>query len=131
MAEPNPKAEAEQPGWTRLATRTGRYEYQFQGHLPTVRNGRYEEARDYQFLVTDEERWLYRIPVRVARAAEEEIERQPGGAGALEATVWIAEAQLRAGLEKFRPRSNASFEELDTCFAVDQVRACELRGGKS
>ncbi len=130
MAEPNHPAGAAQAGWTRLVTRTGRYEYQFQGHVPTVRQGRYEDARDFQFLVMDEERWLYRIPVRVASAAEEEIQKQPGGASTLEETLWIAEAQLRAGLEKLRPRSNASFEELDACFAVDSARARELGGGR-
>ena len=51
-----------QPGWTRLLTATGRYDYQFQGEMPTVRGGQYEEARDYQFLVPDDEGWLYKLP---------------------------------------------------------------------
>src|SRR5262249_31625610 len=37
-------AEPSQPGWTRVVTRTGRYEYQFQGRVPAVRKGQYEEA---------------------------------------------------------------------------------------
>ncbi len=51
-----------QPGWTRLRTATSRYDYQFQGEMPTLRGGQYEEARDYQFLVPDDEGWLYKIP---------------------------------------------------------------------
>jgi len=113
-----------QPGWTRLITRTGRYEYQFQGRVPAVRNGRYEEARDYQFLVMDEEGWLYRIPVRLATAAEAEL-GEAGGAMALQ----IAEVQLRAGLENYRPKQNAPYAELDGYFAVDAARARELAAG--
>ncbi len=48
-------AEVIQPGWARLRTATGRYEYQFQGEMPSVRGGQYEDARDYQFLVLDDE----------------------------------------------------------------------------
>jgi hypothetical protein len=42
----NEMTEFSQPGWTRLRTATGRYEYQFQGEMPTVRAGQYEDARD-------------------------------------------------------------------------------------
>src|SRR6266446_2207222 len=88
--------ESTQPGWTRLHTATGRYEYQFQGEMPTVRGGQYEEARDYQFLVLDDEGWLYKIPVRLAAEAAVEL--------AAEAMLLrVAEAQLRAGLETYRP----------------------------
>ncbi len=114
-------SEPAQPGWTRLTTRTGRYEYQFQGRVPAVRNGQYEDARDYQFLVMDEERWLYRIPVRLAAAAEAEL-----GKGSEAASVRVAEAQLRAGLENYRPRQNAPYGELDGYFGVDAARAREL-----
>src|SRR3974390_1076136 len=58
-------AEVGQPGWTCLRTATGRYEYQFQGEMPTVRGGQYENARDFQFLVLDDEGVLYKIPVRL------------------------------------------------------------------
>lgn len=97
-----------QPGWTRLVTATGRYEYQFQGSGPAVRAGRYLEARDFQFLVMDEEGWLYRIPVCVAAAIAENPD----------AGRQRAEAQLRAGLERVRPRPNAPYAELDAVFAV-------------
>lgn len=135
--------EASQPGWTRLLTRTGRYEYQFQGRVPAVRNGHYEEASDYQFLVMDEEGWLYKIPVRLAAAAEAELqknieaskaappvaekeasERKPAATPAE-----ISAAQLRAGLDRFRPRQNAPYTELDSYFAVDAARARELAEG--
>jgi hypothetical protein len=125
-----------QTGWTRVTTRTGRYEYQFQGHMPAVRNGRYEDASDYQFLVMDEEGWLYRIPVRLAAAAEVELEQsgKANAAGPLEqgtqlsgvTPLRIVEAQLRAGLEGYRPRQNAPYAELDGYFAVDAARAREL-----
>ena len=59
-------AEATQHGWTRLRTATGRYEYQFQGEMPSVRSGQYEAARDYQFLILDDEGLLYKIPVRLS-----------------------------------------------------------------
>jgi len=115
-------------GWTRIATRTGRYEYQFQGGVPTVRNAQYEDAKDYQFLVIDEEGWLYRIPVRVAASAEAELEKDSGANAAATSSgvLPIAETQLRAGLENYRPRQNASYAELDGYFALDLTRAREL-----
>ena len=121
----------EQTGWTRLLTRTGRYEYQFQGRVPAVRSGRYEDARDYQFLVMDEERWLYRIPVRFAADAEAEVQKSASSTGPQERSgfsqaVRVAEAQLRTGLENYRPRQNAPYEELDIYFAVDAARGREL-----
>jgi hypothetical protein len=138
-------SEVAQTGWTRIFTRTGRYEYQFQGRSPTVRNGQYEEAADFQFLVMDEERWLYKIPVRMAAAALEEInnaqeagslsapnppaspsERSPASASPAQVAARIAEAQLRAGLEEFRPRQNTPYAELDSYFAVDAERARQL-----
>jgi hypothetical protein len=111
--------EVTQPGWTRLRTATGRYEYQFQGEMPTVRGGQYEEARDYQFLVLDDEGWLYKIPVRLADEAASEL---TSGAVRLR----VAEAQLRAGLETYRPHQGAPYPEMDAQFALDAVRAREL-----
>jgi hypothetical protein len=111
--------EVAQPGWTRLRTPTGRYEYQFQGEMPTVRGGQYEEARDYQFLVLDDEGWLYKIPVRLADEAASEL-----SAGALR--LRVAEAQLRAGLETYRPHQGAPYPEMDAQFALSADRAREL-----
>ena len=117
-----------QSGWTRINTPTGRYEYQFQGKVPTVRNANYEDATDYQFLVMDVDGWLYRIPVRVA--AEAEAVLQESGKAEIAAEVMqLAEAQLRAGLREFAPRQNAPYDELVRYFCVDAVRAREwLRG---
>ena len=111
--------EATQPGWTQLRTATGRYEYQFQGEMPTVRGGQYEDARDYQFLVLDDEGWLYKIPVRLESEAAEEL---AGDATRLR----VAEAQLRAGLETYRPHQGAPYPEMDAQFALNAVRAREL-----
>jgi hypothetical protein len=111
--------EVTQPGWTRLRTATGRYEYQFQGEMPTVRGGQYEKARDYQFLVLDDEGWLYKIPVRLADEAASEL-----SAGALR--LRVAEAQLRAGLETYRPHQGAPYPEMDAQFALNADRAREL-----
>lgn len=97
-----------QYGWTKLITTTGRYEYQFQGTGPAVRAGKYLAALDFQFLVLDEEGWLYRIPVRIPE----------GMAPNLEDSLQRAEARLRAGLETYRPRLNAPYEELDQHFAL-------------
>jgi len=114
-------------GWTRIGTPAGRYEYQFQGRTPAVRQGRYEDATDYQFLLLDAEGWLYRIPVRVAAEAETELKRAGSSEGSeFVEVVRVAAAQLRAGLQKFQPRQNAPFEELDQFFAVDVARAREL-----
>ena len=110
----------EQGGWTKVLTPHGRYEYQFQGSGPSVRNGQYQDARDYQFLVMDEEGWLYRIPVRVAADAVREVTVP-------EEVIALAAAQLRAGLDAFRPRQNAPFSELDLHFALDLARARALR----
>ena len=122
-------------GWTRVITPTGSYEYQFQGRGPAVRSGQYENAHDYNFLVMDAEGWLYRIPVRVAAEVEEQLQKNRGPeAPALpeqetfRETLPIAEAQLRAGLEKFKPRSGAPYQELDRYFAVDASRANEWKG---
>jgi hypothetical protein len=115
-------------GWTRVSTPAGRYEYQFQGRTPAVRNGQYQDAADYQFLLLDAEGWLYRIPVCVTAEAEMELKRAPGSEGGeFVEIIRIAAAQLRAGLQKFQPRQNAPFEELDKFFAVDLARARELR----
>lgn len=111
--------EVTQPGWTRLRTATGRYEYQFQGDIPAVRSGQYEEARDYQFLVLDEEGLLYKIPVRLADEAASEL-----AAAAL--CLRVAEAQLRAGLETYRPRQGAPYPEMDAQFALNADRARKL-----
>lgn len=117
-----------QAGWTRVRTRTGQYEYQFQGRVPAVRGGRYEDARDYQFLVMDEEGWLYKIPVRLAADAEAELDKS--ATAALAEKLRIAAAQLRQGLENYRPRQNAPYAELDGYFAVDLERARELARGR-
>lgn len=118
-----------QSGWTRINTPAGRYEYQFQGKVPTVRNAKYEEAVDYQFLVMDVEGWLYRIPVRVAAEAEAAL-RESGQAEIATEVLRLAEAQLRAGLRQFTPRQNAPYDELDRFFAVDAARAKELLRGR-
>jgi hypothetical protein len=112
-------AEVTQPGWTRLRTATGRYEYQFQGEMPTVRGGQYEDARDYQFLVLDDEGLLYKIPVRMAAEVASEL-------GAEAMRMRVAEAQLRAGLETYRPRQGAPYPEMDEQFSLSTNRAREL-----
>jgi hypothetical protein len=111
--------EVKQPGWTGLRTATGRYEYQFQGEMPTVRGGQYQEARDYQFLVLDDEGWLYKIPVLLEAEAAQAL-----AADAMR--LRVAEAQLRAGLETYRPRQGASYPEMDAQFALNAARAREL-----
>jgi hypothetical protein len=112
-------AEATQPGWTRLRTATGRYEYQFQGEMPAVRAGQYEDARDYQFLVLDDEGVLYKIPVRLASAIATEL-----ATAALR--LQVAEAQLKFGLETYRPRQGAPYPELDAQFSLTPERARQL-----
>src|SRR6202790_4564353 len=112
--------ELSQPGWTRLRTGTGRYEYQFQGEMPTVRGGQYEDARDYQFLVLDDEGWLHKIPVRLAAEAAAEL-----GEDATR-RLRVAEAQLLAGLETYRPRQGAPYPEMDAQFSLSTARAREL-----
>jgi len=112
-------AEVTQPGWTRLRTATGRYEYQFQGEMPTVRSGQYENARDYQFLVLDDEGLLYKIPVRMGAEIASEL-------GANDLRLRVAEAQLKAGLETYRPRQGAPYPEMDAQFSLSADRAREL-----
>ena len=112
-------AEVTQPGWTRLRTATGRYEYLFQGEMPTVRGGQYEDARDYQFLVLDDEGLLYKIPVRMAAEITSEL-------GAEAVRLRVAERQLRAGLENYRPRQGAPYPEMDAQFSLSTNRAREL-----
>jgi hypothetical protein len=112
-------AEVTQPGWTRLRTATGRYEYQFQGEMPSVRAGQYENARDYQFLVLDDEGVLYKIPVRLGAEIASEF--------SVDAVLLrVAEAQLRAGLETYRPRQGAPYPEMDAQFSLRLERAREL-----
>ncbi|MGA7793605.1 MAG: hypothetical protein WCA19_11250 [Candidatus Acidiferrales bacterium] len=112
-------AEVTQPGWTRLRTATGRYEYQFQGEMPSVRGGQYEDARDYQFLVLDDEGLLYKIPVRLAAGIAAEL-------GTDAVRLRVAEAQLKAGLETYRPRQGAPYPEMDAQFSLSAERAREL-----
>jgi hypothetical protein len=112
-------AEVTQPGWTRLRTATGRYEYQFQGEMPSVRGGQYENARDYQFLVLDDEGLLYKIPVRLAAEIAAEL-------GTEAVRLRVAEAQLKAGLETYRPRQGAPYPEMDAQFSLSPDRAREL-----
>lgn len=111
--------EGTQPGWTRLRTATGRYEYQFQGEMPSVRGGKYEDARDYQFLVLDDEGVLYKIPVRMAVEIASEL-------GTEAVRMRVAEAQLMAGLETYRPRQGAPYPEMDSRFSLSADRAREL-----
>jgi hypothetical protein len=111
--------EVTQPGWTQLRTPAGRYEYQFQGEMPTVRGGQYEEARDYQFLVLDDEGWLYKIPVRLSAEAAVELADEA-------IRLRVAEAQLCAGLETYRPHQGAPYPEMDAQFALNAARAREL-----
>jgi hypothetical protein len=122
--------EVKQAGWTRFRTAQGRYEYQFQGRVPAVRAGRYEDAVDFQFLVMDEEGWLFKIPVRIAADAEAFLREISSGAGAQmdaqDRILQAAEAQLRAGLEIYQPRANAPYAELDSHFAMDATRAHEI-----
>lgn len=96
-----------------MQTPTGRYEYQFQGRTPAVRNAQYLEAGDYLFLVLDAAGWLYRIPVRMASDAEEAVKK----AGT--EPLLLAEEQLRRGLAEFTPRQNAPYDELDRFFSVE------------
>jgi hypothetical protein len=112
-------AEKTQPGWTRLRTATGRYEYQFQGEMPSVRGGQYQDARDYQFLVLDDEGLLYKIPVRMAAEIASEF-------GTDVARLRVAEAQLKVGLETYRPRQGAPYPEMDAQFSLRADRAREL-----
>ena len=116
----NKMTDVSQPGWTRLRTATGRYEYQFQGEMPTVRGGQYEEARDYQFLVLDDEGWLYKIPVRLESEAAAEL------GGDETRRLRVAEAQFRAGLETYRPHQGAPYPEMDAQFSLNATRAREL-----
>jgi hypothetical protein len=87
--------------------------------MPTVRGGQYEDARDYQFLVLDDEGWLYKIPVRLAAEIASEL-------GADMKCMRVAEAQLRLGLETYRPRQGAPYPEMDATFALTADRAREL-----
>lgn len=112
-------AEAIQPGWTRLRTATGRYEYQFQGEMPAVRAGQYEDARDYQFLVLDDEGILYKIPVRMGSEVASQLGQEP-------VRLRVAEAQLKVGLETYRPRQGAPYPEMDAQFSLSADRAREL-----
>jgi len=112
-------AEVTQPGWTRLRTATGRYEYQFQGEMPSVRAGQYENARDYQFLVLDDEGVLYKIPVRLGAEIASEFSADA-------VLLRVAEAQLRAGLETYRPRQGAPYPEMDAQFSLTLERARKL-----
>ena len=113
-------SEVAQTGWTRVVTLTGRYEYQFQGRVPAVRDARYEDARDYQFLVMDEEGWLYKIPVRLESEAAAEL------GGDETRRLRVAEAQFRAGLETYRPHQGAPYPEMDAQFSLNAARAREL-----
>src|SRR5260221_11586390 len=104
--------QAAQPGWTRLHTATGRYEYQFQGEMPTVRGGQYKEARDYQFPVLDDEGWLYKIPVRLESEAAVEL---PADATRLRAP----QAQLQPRLEIKQRHQRPPYPETDAQSAIN------------
>ena len=111
--------EVTQPGWTRLRTATGRYEYQFQGEMPTVRAGKYEEARDYQFLVLDDEGWLHKIPVRLEAEAAVVLADD-------DLRLHVVERHFRTALETYRPHQGATYPEMDGHFALNAARAREL-----
>jgi len=87
--------------------------------MPTVRGGQYEDARDYQFLVLDDEGLLYKIPVRLAAEIASEL-------GTPSVQLRVAEAQLISGLETYRPRLGAPYPEMDTQFSLSADRAREL-----
>ena len=87
--------------------------------MPTVRGGQYENARDYQFLVLDDEGLLYKIPVRLAAEIASEL-------GTDTVRLAVADAQLRAGLETYRPRQGAPYPEMDAEFSLGADRAREL-----
>lgn len=113
------------PSWTRLSTPTGRYEYQFHGHTPAVRAGAYLSARDYLFLVMDEDRWLYRIPVQLTDDVAPAL--TAAGLPAESADLArLAESRLCSGLQSCRPRQNAPYEELDSHFRLDSALALIL-----
>jgi hypothetical protein len=121
-------AEVSTPGWTRIFTPAGCYEYQFQGRTPAVRNGKYEDSADYVFLVMDQDGLLYRIPVRVSAEAEAAMRLRvtdPGPSGQDE-VIRVATMRLRAGLETFQPRQNTPYGELDAIFAIDASTAQRL-----
>jgi len=117
----------ETPSWKRVVARTGRYECQFQGAGPAVRNGQYQDARDFQFLVLDAEGLLYRIPVFVpAEVAQQVTARAESEDEPDDAVRELAEAALCAGLDEFRPREHTPYAELDRYFALTLERAAEL-----
>ena len=111
-------------GWTRVVTPHGRFEYQFQRRSPTVRSGQYEDAADYQFLLLDAGGWLIRIPVCISSGVESSLRQQVVSQDeALYELIRVAAAQLCAGLQKFPPRRNAPFEELDQVFSLNLGKA--------
>jgi hypothetical protein len=87
--------------------------------MPTVRSGQYENARDYQFLVLDDDGLLYKIPVRLAAEIASEL-------GTDAVRLRVAEFQLMAGLETYCPRQGAPYPELDAQFSLTADRAREL-----
>ena len=95
-----------------------------------MRNAKYEDATDYQFLVMDADGWLYRIPVRVTAEAETVLQ-EPARSDMAAEVLRLAEAQLCAGLREFTPRQNAPYDELDRYFSVDAARAREILRGKN
>ena len=107
--------EATQPGWTRLLTPQGRFEYQFQGKMPTVRRGKFENATDFRFLALEEEGILYKLPVKLPAQASAALQQES-------AQLLIAETQLRAKLQHYHPRQGAPYEEFDANFALDFAR---------
>ena len=87
--------------------------------MPSVRGGKYEDARDYQFLVLDDDGWLHKIPIRLDADAASQL-------ADIAIRLRVAEAQLRVGLETYRPHQGAPYPELDAQFALDLARALEL-----
>jgi hypothetical protein len=69
--------------------------------------------------VLDEEGWLFKIPVRLTDEAASQL-----AAAALR--LRVAEVQLRAVLEMYRPRQGAPYPEMDAQLGLNADRAREL-----
>lgn len=114
-----------QTAWRTFTTRDGRrYDYQYDGHCPTVRAARYEDASDYIFLLMDRERWLYRIPVRVSGEALALVRQREVSE---ENLVRLIERHLRQVLDDgFSPRADFPYDQLDGFLALDAATMARL-----
>lgn len=111
--------------WRSVQTQAGRrFDYQYEGHCPTVRAARYEPARDYIFLLMDRERRLYRIPVRVS---EEALALARTRGRSEEGILRLIEQRFSSVLEAgFEPRNNFPYDQLDGWFAIDREAMQQL-----